>query len=79
MKATRTPQKVFMRRQAPPAEFSRTVSYMVDTSSHQELPDQELIRRRAYEIFEARGGQSGHEVEDWHQAEQEVKKQMNTQ
>jgi hypothetical protein len=68
-----------MRRKAPPAVFPRTVSYMVDTSSHQELPDQELIRRRAYEIFEARGGQSGHELDDWLQAERELKQQMITQ
>jgi hypothetical protein len=52
---------------------------MVDTFSHQELPDQELIRRRAYEIFEARGGQSGHELDDWLQAERELKQQMITQ
>lgn len=73
----RTPQNIFMRRKATPAVFPRDVSYMVDTSSHLELPD--LIRHRAYEIFEARGGQSGHDVEDWLQAEQEIKQQMNMQ
>jgi hypothetical protein len=30
------------------------------------------IRRRAYEIFEQRGGISGNEHEDWLQAEREV-------
>lgn len=30
------------------------------------------IRARAYEIYLERGGQPGHEVEDWLQAEREV-------
>jgi len=36
----------------------------------------ELVRRRAYELFEARGRQSGHELDDWLQAEREVKHQL---
>ena len=32
----------------------------------------DLIRRRAYELFEERGRQSGHDVEDWLQAEREI-------
>jgi hypothetical protein len=32
----------------------------------------EEIRRRAYEIYLDRGKQSGHDVEDWLQAEQEL-------
>ena len=58
-----------MRRKIPSAT-PRMVSYTADTSSHESMP--ELIRRRAYEIFEVRGGQSGHGVEDWLQAEREV-------
>ncbi len=34
---------------------------------------EEEIRRRAYELFEARGGEDGHEVEDWLRAEQEIR------
>jgi hypothetical protein len=34
------------------------------------LPD--LIRTRAYELFEARGRQPGRELEDWLQAEREI-------
>ena len=30
------------------------------------------IRRRAYELYEQRGGQSGHEHEDWLIAEREI-------
>jgi hypothetical protein len=32
----------------------------------------EQIRQRAYELFERRGRDHGHEVEDWLQAEAEV-------
>jgi hypothetical protein len=33
---------------------------------------QEQIRLRAYEIYELRGREDGHELEDWLQAESEV-------
>nr|AQQ74590.1 hypothetical protein [uncultured bacterium] len=32
----------------------------------------DLIEKRAYEIFQARGGQHGFDEEDWEQAEREV-------
>jgi len=33
---------------------------------------QEQIRRRAYELYEQRGREDGHECEDWLQAEAEL-------
>ena len=33
---------------------------------------EEEIRKRAYELFEARGGENGHEFEDWRRAEEEI-------
>jgi len=36
-------------------------------------PTPEQIQKRAYEIFEARGGAPGHDLEDWLQAERELK------
>jgi Protein of unknown function (DUF2934) len=36
-------------------------------------PTTEQIARRAYEIFEARGGQHGRDLEDWLQAERELR------
>jgi hypothetical protein len=33
---------------------------------------EEQIRRRAYELYERRGWEDGHEVEDWLQAEAEL-------
>lgn len=59
MKLTRFPSA------AP--QTSTTVAVMKSTS---ELQDQ--IRRRAYELYEQRGSNDGHEVSDWLQAESEV-------
>ena len=36
-------------------------------------PTVEEIARRAYEIYQARGGEHGRHEEDWHQAERELK------
>jgi len=33
---------------------------------------QEQIARRAYELFEARGGVDGYHIQDWLQAEKEI-------
>ncbi|HYX92558.1 MAG TPA: DUF2934 domain-containing protein [Myxococcaceae bacterium] len=38
----------------------------------QPRPTHEEIARRAYEIFVARGGEHGHDVDDWLQAEREL-------
>jgi hypothetical protein len=40
------------------------------TSEPQQLEHQ--IRLRAHELFEARGREDGHDIEDWLQAETEV-------
>jgi hypothetical protein len=47
------------------------------TEAHKQgrLPDlvrEESIRRRAYEMYLERGGEPGHELEDWLQAEREL-------
>jgi hypothetical protein len=36
---------------------------------------QERIRLRAYEIYEQRGGDHGHDIDDWLQAELELTQQ----
>lgn len=38
---------------------------------------EEEIRKRAYELFEARGREEGHELEDWLRAEQEITDHRN--
>ena len=37
-------------------------------------PNQDELARRAYELYQVRGGQPGHELEDWLQAEREINK-----
>ncbi|MEO6120433.1 MAG: DUF2934 domain-containing protein [Terriglobales bacterium] len=34
---------------------------------------EDRIRNRAYELYEARGNHDGHEVEDWLEAEAEIR------
>ena len=41
-------------------------------ASEQTRRVQEVVARRAYEIFESRGSASGHDVEDWRQAQSEL-------
>ncbi len=43
---------------------------IASTKSPQEL--EEKIRRRAYELYEMRGRQGGHELDDWLRAEAEI-------
>ena len=40
---------------------------------------EEDIRRRAYEIYLARGGEPGGDVEDWLQAERELMQDQSTE
>ena len=49
----------------PPKKRPATV-----TSEPQELEHQ--IRLRAYELYEARGREDGHELEDWFRAKEEI-------
>ncbi len=49
----------------------RTINQTTESTS--ELPEQ--IRRRAYELYEQRGRDDGHELDDWLQAESEVTQQ----
>ena len=43
------------------------------TNAHSDGCVTDHIRIRAYQLFEARGCQPGHELDDWLQAEREVK------
>ena len=49
----------------------RTITQTTESTS--EL--QEQIRRRAYELYEQRGRDDGHELDDWLQAESELTQQ----
>ncbi|HWC95891.1 MAG TPA: DUF2934 domain-containing protein [Candidatus Sulfopaludibacter sp.] len=37
------------------------------------LPIEERVRQRAYEIYMQRGGQDGSDMDDWFQAEDEIR------
>jgi len=50
----------------------------LNRKSSAESMDQEMreqIEKRAYEIYEARGAEPGHELEDWVRAESEMMQQ----
>jgi Protein of unknown function (DUF2934) len=38
----------------------------------QDLDLEDQIRERAYELYEARGGEDGHDEEDWFRAKEEL-------
>ncbi|PYX89359.1 MAG: hypothetical protein DMG67_15255 [Acidobacteria bacterium] len=42
------------------------------TSEPQDVELEDQIRLRAYELYEARGREDGHELEDWLRAEEEI-------
>ena len=49
---------------------SKTTSISGRTAA--EADREEQIRVRAYELYVARGGEDGHDVEDWLEAEAEI-------
>jgi hypothetical protein len=44
------------------------------TPSIEKLPLEERIRRRAYELYVMRGNESGSDLDDWLQAEEEIRR-----
>ena len=54
----------------------RTTRTTHSTSATAGHPTEEQIRRRAYEIYIARGGSGGNPDSDWRQAEQELRGRM---
>lgn len=45
------------------------------TPPRHETPEEQEIKVRAYELYEQRGRQDGHDVDDWLQAESELNNQ----
>ena len=52
----------------------------VESTKPKEIPTQtdldETIRRRAYEIYQARGSEDGHDLDHWLEAESEIRAQQ---
>jgi hypothetical protein len=48
-------------------------NFALDTSGCSIECIHDIIRKRAYQLFELRGRQSGHELSDWLDAEREIK------
>ena len=51
----------------------KNLSHRPETTRFSDAYTPDRIRRRAYELFEARGRLSGHELDDWLEAEREIK------
>jgi hypothetical protein len=58
------------------AEQFGGIGYGPDTDDRSGACLRELIRQRAYELFESRGRQSGHDLDDWLQAEHQIKQHL---
>lgn len=52
------------------------ITVLTVNSAEQTRKVDQAIARRAYEIFERRGGTGWHELEDWRQAESEVRSKL---
>ena len=57
---------------SPPEVISLSVLAPVEVLAAEELPVEERIGARAYELYIRRGNQSGSELDDWLQAEEEI-------
>jgi Protein of unknown function (DUF2934) len=49
-----------------------TKTSLISGRTAAEADHEEQIRVRAYELYVARGGEDGHDVEDWLEAEAEI-------
>ncbi len=56
----------------PQFPTSYGLRYGADTSGLTAENAPEFIRKRAYQLFEMRGRQPGHELDDWLHAEREI-------
>jgi hypothetical protein len=67
--------RVEIRESEPPAEFEpEQADDRLTSSSMSSEPSEDDIRMRAYQKFLERGGYHGNDLEDWTEAEQELKK-----
>jgi hypothetical protein len=58
------------------ANTSSTPTRMETATRKPRLELQEQVRGRAYELYEQRGREEGHELDDWLQAESEIESEI---
>jgi len=46
------------------------------SSAASSVPAEDEIRSRAYELYQQRGGEEGHAIEDWLRAEEEISQNL---
>jgi DUF2934 family protein len=56
------------------APSTQSTSTPQSASAPQSEPTTQQIAQRAYEIYQARGGTEGQDIEDWLQAERELRR-----
>jgi hypothetical protein len=59
-----------------PARKGSPLNYGAETSGCPSECVPDLIRKRAYQLFEERGRQPGHDLADWLQAEREINQRL---
>jgi len=55
------------------AQHSDTDRQSADAARPDTSPSADEVARRVYQLYDARGGESGADVDDWLQAEQELR------
>jgi hypothetical protein len=56
----------------PRRRSERTSPVSAEVSRERRVPSADDVARRAYQLYEARGGEPGRDIEDWLQAEREL-------
>lgn len=64
------------RQPTPPARRTRPRTMPAGRVVTQDTPSEHDIRKRAYEIYVARGANGGDPIADWRQAEEELRGRM---
>jgi hypothetical protein len=66
--------KTMQRKTVKTSKTSAPLEAKMSTSTKVAPPTYEAIAKRSYELFLSRGGEAGHDVEDWLQAEADLRK-----
>ena len=68
-----------MKTRNPDAQRAEARNLSPEPESMQKYSDEvrERIAKKAYELYEQRGRQAEHDVEDWLEAEELIRKEMN--